>query len=246
MKICFLTLFPEEMERFFLKGLLRKAWEAKKFEVDFINIRDFANSKYKQVDDYPFGYRKGMILKVDVLYRAITSIKDYEDYRLIYMCPKGDIYNQKIAKEYANNKKGLILLSGYYEGVDERLFELFKIQRISLGDYVLNSGDMASLLVAESVLRLIPDVIGNPECVEEDSIVSGLLEAPQYTSPREFMEKKVPEVLLSGHHKNINNWRKKMSIKETWQKKPAMLLEYNLNKHEKEYLVEILKEEGEK
>ncbi|MCP4051309.1 MAG: tRNA (guanosine(37)-N1)-methyltransferase TrmD [bacterium] len=240
MKIKILTLFPDEMRGIFLKGLYKKASEAGFFDIEFINIRDFANCRNNRVDDYPYGYRKGMILQVDVLERAVKSIDNYDSYRLLYTCPKGPAFTQEIATEF-QQEKGLIIISGYYEGVDERLFKLFDIDKISAGDFVLSSGEYPSLIITEAVLRLIPGVIGNADCIKEDSIVSGLLECPQYTAPREFSGEKVPEVLLNGNHNRINSWRHKMAIKETLFNKPELFIKYDIKQSDQKIIVDLLK-----
>lgn len=242
MKIIILALFPDEMKQFFLKGIFQKAAQKNLFEIQFINIRDFALDHYKKVDDYPFGKQKGMLLKPDILERAIKSIENYHRYRVIYPCPKGKIFNQTLANQLGQ-EDGIILICGYYEGIDERLIDCFNIQKISMGDFVLSSGELPSLMIAEAILRLIPDVVGKKSSVEDDSIVSGLLEYPQYTHPREFAGMQVPEVLISGHHQKIEAWKKKESLKTTLHVKPNLLTTYKPSKEEKQFLKELLMEE---
>ncbi|MFC1771129.1 tRNA (guanosine(37)-N1)-methyltransferase TrmD [Candidatus Margulisiibacteriota bacterium] len=242
MKIFILTLFAEEMGRYFLKGLLKKAHEKKLFDIQFIDIRNSAKDKHRKVDDYPYGHRKGMILKADVLYDAITSIKDYQKYQFIYLCPKGKIFNQEKIRELSQ-KQGLIVLAGYFEGVDERIFSFFNIERLSLGNFILSNGELPALVVADAVLRYIPGVIGNPECIEEESLASGLIEAPQYTAPRKVRAAEVPEVVLSGNHQAINSWRRKESIRETLFSKPSLFMNYDLSNNDCKEIENILKEE---
>jgi tRNA (guanine37-N1)-methyltransferase len=240
MKIYILTLFPEEMQNYFLKGLFKKAYNAKAFDIVFVNIRDYGNTKHRHVDDYPYGHRQGMILRSDVLYKAVTSIDNFDKYHFIYPCPKGQIFEQKKAKEYSK-KEGLIILSGYYEGIDERLFSFFNIDRVSMGNFVLSNGELPALMIADSVLRYVPGVLGNPACAEEDSIASGLVEGPQYTVPREENGVKVPDVVVSGNHAAIRNWRKKEALKETLFRKPNLFVNYDLKESEQEVIVDILK-----
>jgi tRNA (guanine37-N1)-methyltransferase len=241
MKIFILTLFPEELQSVFNKGIFKRAQDNNLFELSFINIRDFSETKYRNVDDYPFASRKGMLMKADVLYRAITSIPSYETYQIIYTCPKGQVYNQRRAESLLD-QKGLILISGYFEGVDERIFDMLNIARISIGDFVLSSGELPALMIAESVIRLIPNVI-QKDGFHDDSHITGLLEYPQYTQPRDINGNKVPEVLLSGHHKNIERWQRKESLKQTLYYRIDMLKTFRPDKIDSELFVEIFKED---
>lgn len=221
MKIVILTLFPDELATVFNKGIMKRAQEQGAFQISFVNMRDFSENRYRNVDDYPFASRKGMLIKSDILYRAITSIEDYSKYRILYTCPKGAVYKQSHAIELSQSE-GIIIIAGYYEGVDERLFSLFDITRVSMGDFVLSSGEYPALIIAESVVRLIPGVI-KAESIWDDSHINGLLEAGQYTLPREFKGLEVPEVLLSGHHQRVNNWTRKASLYETLFRRIDML-----------------------
>jgi tRNA (guanine37-N1)-methyltransferase len=241
MKIVVLSLFPDELRPVFEKGIFKRALEKALFEISFIDMRDFAETNYRNVDDYPFSHRKGMLLKADVLFRVITSIDGFESYRIIYTCPKGDVYNQRMANAlYAET--GLIIICGYFEGVDERIFDMLNITRISIGDFVLSSGELPALAIAESVIRLIPDVI-QKDGFRDDSHLTGLLEYPQYTHPREIDGFMVPEVLLSGHHKNIERWQRKESLRQTLYNRIDLLKSYRPNKIDSELFVEIFKED---
>ena len=228
------------MQDYFLKGLLGRASQRGLFSNSFINIRDFSNSKHRKVDDFPYSDHQGMILKVDVLARAISSIDQYAEYRLLYMCPKGPVLSQESINRYSQESKGLIIIPGYYEGIDERLFDLFTIERVSLGNFILSSGELPALVIAEAVLRQIPDVVGNPESVGEDSLLSGLLEYPQYSNPRNYQGLEVPEVLVNGNHKLIETWRRKASIKHTLFQKPSLLAQLDITDSDKKIIVHAL------
>jgi tRNA (guanine37-N1)-methyltransferase len=241
MKIFVLTLFPDELECVFNKGIFKRALDNRLFELNFINMREFSETKYRNVDDYPFASRKGMLLKADIVYRAITSIPEYETYKIIYACPKGDVYNQRIAQSFCD-EAGLILISGYFEGVDERIFDMLNIARISIGDFVLSSGELPALMIAESVVRLIPDVI-QKDGYRDDSHLTGLLEYPQYTQPRDLNGNMVPDILLSGHHKNIERWQRKESLKQTLYNRIDLLKTFCPDEIDSELLVEIFKED---
>jgi tRNA (guanine37-N1)-methyltransferase len=241
MDIKIITLFPNEMKTIFLKGLFKKAIENSLFSIEFIDLRAFSFDKHNRVDDYPFAYKKGMLLKADVIYRAVTSIKNYMDYTILYTCPKGDVFSQDMATNFLKNEN-IIILAGYYKGVDERIFDLLPIRRVSIGDFILSSGELPALMMTEAIIRQIPGVVGHPNCVEEDSILSGLLYPPEYTYPRDVEGKEVPKVLLGGNHKEINKWRRKEALKETLFKKPHLLVKYNTNLEDKLILTDILKE----
>ena len=241
MKIFIISLFPDEVYQFINKGILKRALDSNALDLSMVHLRDFAENKHKKVDDYPFGTRQGMLLRVDVLSAAIRSIPNYDDYQLLYPCPKGVFLNQGMASTLSS-KKGLILLPGYYEGVDDRIFELFDIQRYSIGDFVLSSGDLPNMMLLEAVTRLCDGVIGKEAGVQDDSIISGRLEGPQYTLPREFENKTVPDVVISGNHGKIAEWKLKESLKETIKRRPSLLINQQLNHNEQEQLVESIKE----
>ncbi len=243
MKFIFVSLFPDALSQYMGKGIMGRASERGIVSLSFVDLREFALDKHSKVDDYPYGGKPGMLIKADVLYRAITSIDQYNDYRLLYACPKGPVFTQRQAESFANDK-GLIFFCGYYEGVDERIFDLLSIERFSLGNFILSSGELPSLAVAEAVSRLVPGVLGNAECAVDDSIVNGLLEYPHYTAPRELENGlSVPEVLVSGHHGNIEAWRRRKSLEATLFQKPSLLWDASLEEKDQHVLVEILKEE---
>jgi tRNA (guanine37-N1)-methyltransferase len=241
--VYFITLFPDEMSAYFHKGLLGKAVANGLISPLFVDLRSFALDVHSKVDDYPFGGKKGMLLKADVIYRAVTSIDHYPDYRLLYACPKGSQLSQEDVT-LSSKVKGLVFICGYYEGVDERIFDLLPIHRFSLGDFVLSSGELPSLVYFEAVSRYIPGVLGNAECLEDDSIVNGLLEYPQFTSPRVLDSgHSVPEVILSGHHGHIREWRHRQSLSETLFQRPELLWNYEMNERDLIVVVDILKED---
>ena len=221
MRIDILTLFPEMFDS--LKAsLIGKATENNLLEINVINIRDFSKDKHKKCDDYPFGGGSGMLMTPQPIYDAITSIEGYKDAHKIYMSPKGDVYNQQMVKSLTYFDH-LIILCGHYEGVDQRIIDTLIDQEVSIGDYVLTGGELPAMVVVDSVARYLPGVLGNSDSVIDESFSNGRLEYPQYTRPADFMGMKVPDVLLSGHHENVDKWRKEQSEKITKQKRPDLL-----------------------
>jgi len=241
-KIYILTLFPEECLNYFVKGIFKRAYNSKIIDLNFINLRDFADNKYGRVDDYPYGQKRGLVIRSEVIYNAVKSIKNFDKYKILYTCPKGKNFNQKSAYNLSK-AKGLILILGYFEGIDERVFELLKIEKVSIGDFVLSSGELPALIIAESIIRLIPGVVGKAACVQNDSFVSGLLEHPQYTTPRNFLGHEIPGVLISGNHQAIDKWKIENSLKETLFNKPDLLKYYHQpDQKYKKVLETLLKE----
>lgn len=238
-----ITLFPNEVLAFFNKGILKRAFEKRLFSFEVIDLRTFAVGKHQKVDDYPFSHKKGMLLRSDVLYNAITSIDLVEEYRLLYTCPSGVCFNQSLAKTYLEeSNKGIIICSGYYEGIDDRLQHVLPVEPISIGDYVLMSGDLPALVVTETVLRQVPGVLGNQLCVEDDSIFNGTLEHPQFTKPDEWKGISIPAVLKSGDHEKVRNWKRKESLKKTLFKRPDLLASARLDDTDRVMLTAIIKE----
>jgi tRNA (guanine37-N1)-methyltransferase len=237
--IYILGLFPKEAAQFFLKGIFKRAQDEGIINVSFIDIREFSVGKHQKVDEYPFGHKTGMLLRADVLYNAITSIPSYANYHLIYTCPKGPVLTQKVATTLTK-KQGLIIIPGYYKGIDERLFSLLPIPRISLGDFVVSSGEIPAFAIAESVIRLLPGVIGNTKSMTNDSIMKGCLEAPHYTQPREWMGQSVPEIMISGNHPEIKKWERKKALQQTLFWKPELLLETSITKEDQKHLQYII------
>ena len=221
MRIDILTLFPEMFDS--LKAsLIGKAQEKNLIEINVINIRDFSLDKHKKTDDYAFGGGAGMLMTPQPIYDAFMSIKNYKKAHKVYMSPKGETLTQAKVKELSNIEH-LIILCGHYEGVDQRIIDLLIDEEISIGDYVLTGGELPAMVVVDTVARYLPNVLGNTESTEDESFSNGFLEYPQYTRPYEFKGLKVPDVLISGHHQNIEKWRKEESEKITEKRRPDIL-----------------------
>ena len=224
MKFDILTLFPE-MFKALDESIIGKAKEKKLIEINLINIRDFSKDKHKKVDDTPYGGGAGMVMMPDVVYDAYSSIKDREDAKVIYLSPQGKKLNQKEVKDLSKENH-LILLCGHYEGIDQRVLDEIVDEEISIGDYVLTGGELPAMVLIDSVSRYVKGVL-NEESIEEESFSNNLLEYPQYTRPEEFRGRKVPEVLISGHHENIKRWREEKALEVTEKKRPDLLNKLN-------------------
>ena len=221
MRIDILTLFPEMFEPL-KSSILGRALENDLFELNLIDIREFSLDKHKKVDDYVFGGGDGMLMTPQPLFDAIMSVKKDNSY-VVYMSPKGTMLNQKKVTDIAKNIDHLIIVCGHYEGIDERVIELCIDEQISIGDYVLTGGELPAMVLVDSVLRYIPNVLHNDTSVVDESFSDNLLEHPQYTRPREFMGLTVPEVLLNGNHKEIEKWKAEQKILETKKYRPDLL-----------------------
>lgn len=232
-----LTIFPEMFSLFLGHGIIRKAIEEKKILVSAINIRDFAQDKHHVTDDRPYGGGCGMVMKPEPLAGAIrTAKKEVPSAKTILLTPAGRVFDHKLANEF-KSYSGLILVCGRYEGVDERICHDLIDYEVSLGDYVLTGGELAAMVLIDAVTRLIPGILGGSDSAEKDSFSGDLLEHAQYTRPRNFEGEEVPEVLLSGHHKEIEKWRIETSLIRTFLKRKDLLQKKPLNKQE----IEILK-----
>ena len=221
------TLYPELFPGPFNVGLFGKALKEKIWELETINIRDYANDKHKSVDDTPYGGGSGMLMRPDVLSNAIeNNTKKLET--IIYLTPRGKLFNHKIAKDLSN-KKVINLICGHFEGVDERVLEKKNIQEISIGDFVLSGGETAAYAVLDATLRYIPGILGNKNSIEDESFENGLLEYPQFTKPQIWQEMEVPEVLLSGDHAKIKDWRLSKSEDITRDRRPDLWKKYKRN-----------------
>ena len=218
------TLYPEAFPGPLNKGLYGKALSNKIWNLDIINIRDSAKDKHKTVDDTPFGGGSGMLIKPDVLARSIDQHVNKSE-KIFYLSPKGKLFNQETAKSLSK-EHCINLICGHFEGVDQRLLETRNIEEISVGDYILSGGETAALIIIDSILRLVPGILGNEKSVYEESFENGLLEYPQYTKPQLWEEKNVPEVLLSGDHSKIKDWRLSQSEAITRHRRPDLWQKY--------------------
>ena len=221
------TLYPEIFPGLLSKGLYGKALSNKIWNLKVVNIRDAADDKHKTVDDTPFGGGSGMLLKADVLAKSIDQNKK-ENERIFYLTPKGKKFDQKLAKELSK-EKSISLICGHFEGVDERVLSTRNIEEISIGDFILSGGEAATFAVLDSILRLLPGVLGNDQSKNDESFENGLLEYPQYTKPQIWEKKNVPEVLLSGDHSKIKDWRLSESEAITRDRRPDLWQKYNKN-----------------
>lgn len=237
MKFDVLTLFPE-MFTPLKESIIGRASKNNCIEINVTNIRDFSKNKHKKVDDTPYGGGAGMVVRADVVYDAYKSVA-LEDTKVIYLTPQGKTLDQEKVQKLSKEKH-IVLLCGHYEGIDQRVIDEIAPEEISIGDYVLTGGELPAMVLIDSVSRYVSGVLSE-ESIKEESFSSGLLEYPQYTRPEEFCGKQVPEVLLSGHHKNIENWRRKKSIEITYNKRPDLLEKLTLTNEEKQY-IENLKE----
>ncbi len=239
MRIDVMTLFPAMFDGVFTSSILGKAREKDLVELNTVNFRDYANNKHNTVDDYPYGGGGGMVLKPEPLFAAVEDVTSGLESkpRVILMCPQGEPFSQKKAEELAAERH-LIFICGHYEGYDERIREHLVTDELSIGDYVLTGGELPAMVVIDSVVRLLPGVLGNETSAVTDSFSTGLLEYPHYTRPANFRGWEVPEVLISGHHGNIEEWRRKQSLERTWRKRPDLLEGVELTPKERRWLEE--------
>lgn len=224
MKFYILTLFPEMIMDGLNHSIIKRACDDRTICIEAIDIRDFSNNKHRHVDDYPYGGGAGMVMQPQPIYDAYMSIKPKlsENCPVVYMTPQGKTFNQEKAQSLSK-LEDIVILCGHYEGVDERVIEEIVTDEISIGDFVLTGGELAAMTIIDAVARLIPGVLNKEESFQEESFSNNLLEYPQYTRPAEFMNRKVPDILLSGHHKNIEKWRKEQSLERTKRKRPDLL-----------------------
>ncbi len=238
MKFDILTLFPKMFEPLF-KSVIGNAVEKGIIDINVIDIRDFSKDKHKKVDDTPYGGGAGMVIRPDVVYDAYKSVMT-KDAKIIYLSPQGKTFNQKEV-ENLSKEKHIVLLCGHYEGIDQRVLEEISPIEISIGDYVLTGGEIPAMVLVDSISRYVEGVL-KKESIQEESFSNGLLEYPQYTRPEIFKNKKVPEVLLTGHHENIKKWRRQESIKCTYYKRPNLLENIELSKEEINFLKKLKSE----
>lgn len=252
-----LTLFPEMVMDGLGTSITGRAMKKGAISVDAINIRDYAQNKHGQVDDYPYGGGAGMVMQPGPVYRAYEAVKEQieqrkrlecaatddnetmeyitadkgKQLRVVYMTPQGKVFNQEIAQELAQ-EEDLVLLCGHYEGIDERVLERIVTDHISIGDYVLTGGELPAMVVIDAVSRMVPGVLHNDVSAEFETFHDDLLEYPQYTRPEEFMGERVPDVLLSGHHKNIEVWRLERSMERTKERRPDLWVKHQANQNQ--------------
>ncbi|EGK13456.1 tRNA (guanine-N(1)-)-methyltransferase [Desmospora sp. 8437] len=245
MRFDVLTLFPEMFEGFFSSSVIGRAIEQGRVEVSLTNFRDYSTNKHRTVDDTPYGGGSGMVLKPEPLFRAVEELVRDEPIRprVLMMSPQGVPFTQLKAEELAGHDR-LILLCGHYEGFDERVRQHLVDEEISIGDYVLTGGELPAMVLMDSVIRLVSGVLGNESSAETDSFSMGLLEYPQYTRPADFRGWKVPDVLLSGHHAEIDRWRRRQSLLRTWERRPELLETAELSEEDRQFLKKLKEEAG--
>lgn len=229
MRFHVLTLFPEMILNGMSESIIGRAIKNEYISLNVVNIRDYSDNKHMKVDDYPYGGGAGMVMQAPPVVAAYESIVENMNLdvtkkkpRVVYMTPQGSVFNQDMAQDFAK-EEDLFLLCGHYEGIDERALEMIVTDHVSIGDYVLTGGELPAMVVMDCVSRLVPNVLNNDESAVFESFYDGLLEHPQYTRPVEFRGKRVPEVLLSGNHKKIEEWRKEKSLERTRQRRPDLL-----------------------
>lgn len=243
MRIDFLTLFPEMFHGVIGNSILKKAEEKGAVSFKVTNFRDYSDHKHAIVDDYPYGGGAGMVLKPQPIFDAVEDIQKETAAapKIILVCPQGETYTQRKAEELAKEDH-IVFICGHYEGYDERIREHLVTDEISIGDFILTGGELASMVIADSVVRLLPDVLGNEDSPVLDSFSTGLLEHPHYTRPSEFRGMKVPNVLISGNHAKIDEWREKESLKRTFERRPDLLRSYDLSDKQKSWIEEFKKQ----
>ena len=239
-----LTLFPEMITNGLETSILGRAAAKGIVSFEAVNIRDYTLERHGKVDDYPYGGGAGMVMQAEPIYRAYAALveKIGKKPRVIYMTPQGQTFNQRIAEDLAK-EEDLVFLCGHYEGVDERVLEMIATDYLSAGDYVLTGGELPAMMMIDCISRLVPGVLNNNVSAEFETFHDNLLEYPQYTRPEVFMGKKVPDILLSGHHANVEKWRREQSIIRTLKNRPELLEDAVLSKKEQKFLYELLRQQ---
>ncbi len=233
--IVLMTLFPDAVSAMLNRGLLGKALGVH-VSLTIVDLRLFGYTRHGHVDDRPYGGKQGLILRPDVVARALESIPDYDQYTVIHPSPAAPSLTQSMVHELARDSRGLIIIPGYYEGLDERIIAIFNVQTVSVGDFVLMNGDLPALAIIESTIRVMPGVIHDPMCVEEDTFPMGLFEHPQYTTPKVFKNHEVPAILRSGNHSKIADWKRQQSLGRTLCLRPDLIQVASLTDHDRTLL----------
>ena len=250
MRFDVITLFPEMFDAITQYGVTRRAAEQSKFELHTWNPREFTRDKHRSVDDRPYGGGPGMLMLAEPLAQTIVTAKQSQAQTgvvkscVIHLSPQGRQLTYAVVKKLLERNDGLILLASRYEGVDERLIRQQVDEELSIGDYVLSGGELAAMVLIDSLVRHLPGVLGDAESAQQDSFVAGLLDCPHYTRPEVFEGEGIPEVLLSGHHANIEKWRLKQALGRTWQRRPDLLAQRQLTKQEARLLAEFQQEQA--
>lgn len=238
-----LTLFPGMVAPVLQQSILKRAHESGLLDVRVHQLRDFATDKHHITDDAPYGGGPGMLLKPEPIFAALEKIlKERDQTRIIMPSPQGKTFNQRMAEEFSREERSLVFICGHYEGIDARVKEGIGLEEISVGDYVLTGGELAALTMIDASARLVPGVLGEAASIEEESFSSFLLEYPQYTRPSEFKGMKVPDVLVSGNHAAIRAWRKRQAFRNTFRKRPDLLMEASLTEEEREWINQCSRE----
>lgn len=240
-----LTLFPEMIMQGLNTSIIGRAMSKELISLEAINIRDFATNKHMKVDDYPYGGGAGMVMQAEPVYLAYKSIEEKlnKKPRVIYLTPQGKVFNQSMAEDFAK-EEDLVFLCGHYEGIDERVLDMIVTDNVSIGDYVLTGGELPAMVMIDSISRLVKGVLNNEDSAEYESFNNNLLEHPQYTRPEIFEGRSVPPVLLTGHHKNIEKWRREESLKRTYERRPELLDKAILDKKDLQYLEQLKQQKG--
>lgn len=248
MEYTVMTLFPEMIEQGLNVSIMGRALENNLIQLNTVNIRDYSTRKHSKVDDYPYGGGAGMVMQVEPIYEAykdiITKQKEKNSSiskpRVIYLTPQGKLFNQEMAQEFAK-EDNLIFLCGHYEGIDERAIDLIVTDQVSIGDYVLTGGEMPAMIMIDAISRLVPGILHNDDSPVDESLTDNLLEYPQYTRPANYMGLEVPKVLLSGHHLNVEKWRREQSVIRTFKMRPDLLKKAAITKKEEMMIAEMKK-----
>lgn len=239
-----LTLFPEMIMQGLNTSIIGRAIEKGILSLEAVNIRDYAGNRYGKVDDYPYGGGAGMVMQAEPVYAAVKDLEERMGHkpRVIYLTPQGSVFRQEMAVDFAK-EEDLVFLCGHYEGIDERVLEEVVTDYVSIGDYVLTGGELPAMVMIDAISRMVPGVLSNGESGTIESFHDNLLEYPQYSRPEVWRDKAVPPVLLSGHHANVEKWRREESIRRTLERRPDLLEDANLTEKEKQFLALLKKRE---